>query len=805
MTDQNRLDDWLAERTPGQLAVILDNRQDVIWGAPLSGLDDLAMRLSQPGSVALALSRLPLPGIELLQALAALGPRPTLQRAAALLVIGDRSAEQQLTSTRSALAMLADRALGWLTDEESIAIDPAVPFVITEPLGIGRTVANHLEHASVAQLADIARNLRLPGGSRRAEIAAKVAAFLTDPTSVRDLIAAAPAAVQQRLRELAGGSVADTGRRPRYPQDREAENWARRHGLLFGGEYFSSELPVEVVLAIRQGEIAVNFDPDIPDFAAAPLAHSALVASAAAAATEFTETVAAVVDFITRRPVPGLKAGGIGSREVSRTAKALRVDERQIRFALELVRTLGLLAGAQGRISTHPGAAAWRAKEPAGRLADLVAAWWGLPVTPTLTHDPDGKAIPAVGGRIADGSTKTLRYAVIETFADVPEGTGLNSPDTLVERMNWQLPGIISPGEPAVAAIWAEAHLLGVLAHGALTPVGAALVSRDPAGLLAIAAKYLPPAATLGRFGSDLTVVVAGAPAAAVSGLLDGCADRESRGAAVIWRFSPGSVRRAFDEGSTAPELLGSLRKIAETDLPQPLTYLIGDVERRHGSLVVRPALSLVRSADEALLAEVAADRSLRSHRPSLVAPTVLAFQSEPGTILLALRAAGYLPVPADEAGVVNLSPPVRDVGGSLGQLSSQVRLGPDGELDRLRELADFDDDDGPEVLTELAGALLATLAARDADDGGEPTQTEALIEAFGPQLAPVERRQLAFAVENQVPVSITYRSATGGTSTRTISDIELINGLLYAWCHLRDDDRVFAIDRVQAVSPVQH
>ena len=54
------------------------------------------------------------------------------------------------------------------------------------------------------------------------------------------------------------------------------------------------------------------------------------------------------------------------------------------------------------------------------------------------------------------------------------------------------------------------------------------------------------------------------------------------------------------------------------------------------------------------------------------------------------------------------------------------------------------------------------------------------------------------------MPVSITYRSATGGTTTRTISDIELVNGLLYAWCHLRDDDRVFAIDRVQAVSPVR-
>jgi len=52
--------------------------------------------------------------------------------------------------------------------------------------------------------------------------------------------------------------------------------------------------------------------------------------------------------------------------------------------------------------------------------------------------------------------------------------------------------------------------------------------------------------------------------------------------------------------------------------------------------------------------------------------------------------------------------------------------------------------------------------------------------------------------------VTITYTSSTGGTTTRTISDIEMVNGLMYAWCHLREDERVFAVDRVQAVQPVR-
>ena len=73
----------------------------------------------------------------------------------------------------------------------------------------------------------------------------------------------------------------------------------------------------------------------------------------------------------------------------------------------------------------------------------------------------------------------------------------------------------------------------------------------------------------------------------------------------------------------------------------------------------------------------------------------------------------------------------------------------------------------------------------------------------FGTQLDAVEHRQLAFAIEHQLPVRITYQSASGGVTTRTISDIELVGGLMYAWCHLRDDERAFAVDRVRAVLPV--
>ena len=60
------------------------------------------------------------------------------------------------------------------------------------------------------------------------------------------------------------------GYHPKDQQDREGENWARRRGLLFGGEYFQPEVPVEVVLAVRAGELFATFDPEPPGLATQP-------------------------------------------------------------------------------------------------------------------------------------------------------------------------------------------------------------------------------------------------------------------------------------------------------------------------------------------------------------------------------------------------------------------------------------------------------------------------------------------------------------------------------------------------------
>ena len=820
MSTSGTLADFLATRSPEQLAGILRRRPDADWGAPVADLTDLAERLGGAVSLDRALQRVPEPGLQLCHGVVALGPSTTMPALLGLLTDTDDPPDLA-SAVRDHLDRLTDLAVVW-PDGDRLWHQPALDELIGRPMGIGVPVARWLERLGRTEIAAMAGTWGLSASGSRATMAGRLVALLTDPDRVRAALAGAPEAARQHLAVVA---AAQARREPLPYRGREAwegENWARRRGLVFAGDYHAPEVPVEVVLAVLGPRTRLVFTPRPPDHVAHAVPAEAIDRGAAAAAAEATQSVAALIDRLGRTPATALKAGGIGHRELIKIGKTLGVDEFRLRLDFELLRELGVLAGTDAAVGVAPDGASWRAGEPGRRYAELVGAWWMLPVHPTAGRDPDGKVLPAIGRRVADGTAGFLRGAALLLIDELGPERALGDAPALAAQLAWHRP-LTAPDGPSVEAFWREAHAIGVLVDGALSPVGRCLLDGDADELRAVAAGLLPAAASSGRFGSDLTVLVAGSPSAAVSALLDSCADREGRGAAVVWRFSPASVRRAFDEGWTADDLVtalhGLLDPALDADLPQTLTYLIADVARRHGHLVVLPAASCVRSTDPALLREVVADRRIHQLRPYLVTDQVVVFQQPPATVVGVLRMAGYLPVPADEHGVVELRRTAvrHERSGDRAAVRPLDRLAAARaaatasglEFDAGSIAADGRPDDGSDDgsagtddVLAIAGRLLGLTGT--AGPHGSPSPSEEYVDLFAPHLNPLERRQLAYAIDRQLPVMITYETAAGGVSRRMVSDLELIGDHLYAWCHLREDQREFNVARIRDVHPAR-
>lgn len=421
--------------------------------------------------------------------------------------------------------------------------------------------------------------------------------------------------------------------------------------------------------------------------AAAPEAPAPAAASlrdeSQAAASTLAATLDRLLAALAAQPAALRKTGGLALREIKRLAKAAGASEARTRLLLDLVLAAGLVAlkRTPAGITAVPTGAydAWLAEAPGERLVPVLTAWTTLWAIPTYT--PFGET-PTALVRGEDRHAPALRHALLKALAGapageqpsrLPAGTPLSAkpsgapdrrPDLppLLDAAAWHRP-LAVVGEPLAedraAHILDEAAFLALVAHGALTPLGHALIATSPADPEALRShlrELLPPPVEQAHFQADLTAVVPGPPSAALASLLSSVADRESEGHAVTWRFTPASVRRALDAGHGAADLLAALAEVsAAGPLPQPLTYLVQDAARAHGRMRVLPTACCIRSDDEALIRELAAHRALQALSLRAIAPTVLASARPPAETLEALRGAGYAPALESETGTASV------------------------------------------------------------------------------------------------------------------------------------------------------
>ncbi|MFJ6410995.1 helicase-associated domain-containing protein [Streptomyces hydrogenans] len=484
-----------------------------------------------------------------------------------------------------------------------------------------------------------------------------------------------------------------------------------------------------------------------------------------------------VTAWLAATRTPGL-VGGQDAK--GRTLSALGPDLDRAAAPEVRHRVLGLLA------TLPPGTAA----DPESLLARLR---WERPTRGTSTAGRTGAApaaaSPGTAGAGAEpGAAGPWASETRPPAPGTPQAAPRPAADLRERLARWVL---------------GDAELLGITGRGALSTPARALLNlplAEAAGPAAegggvepeVAAEraaellepLLPEAVDHVLLQADLTAVAPGPLLRPLADALAVLADVESKGGATVYRFTPGSVRRALDTGRSASDLHAFLTAHARTPVPQPLAYLIDDVARKHGHLRIGAASAYVRCDDDALLGEILADRRSAVLRLRRLAPTVLAAQTDPASLLEGLRAMGYAPAAESAEGDV------------LVTRADAHRTPP--------RTAPAPVPDGPPVpdATLLNAAVRAIRAGDHAAtavrrEPAVPVTTGGLPRTSAAEtLATVQAAALTGSA-----VWIGYVNAEGAASQRVIAPVRVEGGFVTGYDHTADEVRTYPLHRITGVA----
>jgi hypothetical protein len=629
----NTFADWLRRRDDRQLARLLALRPDLALPAP-ADLVALAARAGVRSSTQRAVDTL---------------DARTLAALETLVVAADQDdvvAEPAIGADE--LSELADLALVW-GDTAELHVTPAAREAIGPyPRGLGRPAAVVLRMALDLSLVPVLRHLGLPpAGQPRA--GAAIAEVLADPQRVARLIAECDPAEREVLDRLAAGPPVGALRSDvdgdglRAPARRLLER-----GLLVPIDTHRVELPREIGLALRDAD-------DVGPSARPPLTRTVdrapdeLDRLGTTAVREALRLVDALAELWTAQPPALLRSGGIGVRDLRRSARELGVGEPTVAVVAEVAYAAGLLNSTNGMEPVFLPSTEyddWHGRDTAARWLPLASAWLAMTRQPALVSqrgDRD-RVIAALGPDVERGTIPGLRRQVLDELRELRPGSAPADHGEVLALLAWRAPRRAAAQRALVEAILVEADLLGITAAGGLTGYTRTLLAGSTAAAEHALARALPDPVDHFLVQPDLTVVVPGPPTPAMGTELGLLADVESTGGASVYRITEASVRRALDAGRSARQLAEFVTGHSRTPIPQALSYLIDDVARRHGILRAGTATAYLRSDDEALLARVVADRNVAALGLRMIAPTVVITQAPVSRVLDVLREASYAP-----------------------------------------------------------------------------------------------------------------------------------------------------------------
>jgi antitoxin (DNA-binding transcriptional repressor) of toxin-antitoxin stability system len=408
------------------------------------------------------------------------------------------------------------------------------------------------------------------------------------------------------------------------------------------------ELPREVGIALRDVPLGgVRAEP--PDIELRERTPAELDRIGTTAVLDILRLVDALAESWTAHPPAQLRAGGVGVRELRRTAKELGVDEPMTALVAEIASSAGLLNATHGIEPVYLPTSdydVWRSRDPAARWVELALAWVGMTRQPSLVSQRGerDRLITMLGPDAERGTIPALRRQLLDTLAALRPGSAPISRDPVLERLAWLAPRRAAGQRPLAAAILSEADQIGLTAAGGLAGYSRTLLAGSRAVAEQVLTDAMPAPVDHFLVQPDLTIVVPGPPTADLAAELALTAELESTGGANVYRVTESSVRRALDAGRSGADIAALVADRSRTPVPQALQYLIDDLSRRHGALRSGAATAYLRCDDEALLTRVLADRDLGGLQLRRIAPTVVVSPAPVTRVLDLLREAGYAP-----------------------------------------------------------------------------------------------------------------------------------------------------------------
>ncbi|MEV4300040.1 helicase C-terminal domain-containing protein [Microbispora rosea] len=782
--------EWLRGRSDERLRALVATRPELVTPVP-AHIDGLAARACSPSAIGRALDRLDRFSLAVLETLALRpGPadRETLLSLLRRAVPGDLDDETLGSALDAALDVLTTRALVYGTDDALLPA-PGVTEALEPPAALGPPAAEVFRHHPPERLDVLLHDIdpAYEGGDGRTDdgrpARERLAALLADPATVARLVGEVSPQARTALNELVWGPA--SGRLPNARREVDAANAQSpieqllARGLLGATGEETVALPREVALVLRDGRVHRDLSPGPPALEGSVRDQDLADRTAAGQAFTFVRTVEELCELWSVGPPGVLRAGGLAIRDLRRTAQLLDLPEWAAGLVVEVAHAAGLVAAGEGEWLPTGAYDGWRIKATEDRWAVLADAWAAMERAPGLIGERDDRDRPlnALHPDLRRPGAAQTRRRTLAVLEPAPPGLA-PTPESVLARLAWEQPR----RRPAlrdrlVRFALREAEHIGVTGLGVPSSHGRAVARGDgtAAGLLG---PLLPEPVDHVLLQADLTAVAPGPLTTDLGRRLALMADVESKGGATVYRFSEQSVRRALDAGHSADDLLAVLERHSATPVPQPLSYLVTDVARRHGRIRVGTASAYIRCDDPALLDEVLADKRAHLLRLRRLAPTVLASKTSRAALVDSLRAMGYAPVAESLEGDVVVAR--ADARRTEGQLAARVtaNTAPD-----------------PEVVAAAVRAMRAGDSRRrpvEAPEGQVPRS---------PATATISALQEAIRQGSRVWIG--YLDSQGHATSRILEPARMEGGYLTAYDETRATVHRFALHRITGIAEI--